>query len=138
MRKRKIEHQGVVDRITSNELVVSIIQDTACATCAAAQLCKSSEKQEKMMVISCSETSKYRVGQKVIIVGDLGIGLRATLWAYVVPLVILVSILVGVAQYTGNEGYAAIAAISSMIPYYILLYALRDKMQHCFQFRIKG
>lgn len=90
------------------------------------------------MQIPCADSSLYRVGQEVTIVGSIGLGLRATLWAYVVPLVVLMVVLVAVSWWTEDEGLAALVALASLIPYYIGLYLLRDRLQRTFTFRIKN
>lgn len=137
MNGRQIEHRGVVERIVSQGVIVSIVQETACAACAAAQLCHSSEKKEKLVEIPCDAPSRYSIGQDVTIVGEIGLGLRATLWAYVIPLVLLMVVLMVSASYL-NAGIAALLALASLIPYYIILYAFRNKMQRRFSFRIKS
>lgn len=137
MNGRQIEHRGVVERIVSHGVIVSIVQETACAACAAAQLCHSSEKKEKLVEIPCDAPNRYSVGQDVTIVGEIGLGLRATLWAYVIPLVLLMVVLMVSASFL-NAGIAALLALASLIPYYIILYAFRNKMQRRFSFRIKS
>ena len=137
MNGRQIEHRGVVERIVSHGVCVSIVQETACSACAAAHLCHSSEKKEKLVEIPCQEPHRYSVGQEVTLVGEIGLGLRATLWAYVIPLVLLMVVLMVSASYL-SAGVSAILALASLIPYYILLYAFRDKMQRRFSFRIKS
>ena len=88
------------------------------------------------MEIPVADPSLYRVGQVVTIVGSIGLGLRATLWAYVLPLVLLMCVMIGVAHYTGSEGLAALVSLGSLIPYYILLYLLRGRLQQRFTFQI--
>jgi len=137
MKERLIEHRGVVERIVPHGVIVSILQETACSACAAAQLCHSSEKKEKAIDVPCVNADAYQVGQQVTIVGELGLGLRATLWAYAVPLILLVVVLIIVVQMTGSEGIGALAALLSLVPYYIILYMLRGRLQRKFAFRIK-
>lgn len=137
MKERRIEHQGVVESVKPQSVVVSIVQETACGACAAARLCYDSEKQHKTIEVYCGDSSQYAVGQPVMLVGRLALGLRATMWAYVVPLLLLMVVLVGVSEYTGNEGTGAIAALLSLIPYYIMLYLLRHRLQRRFSFRIQ-
>ena len=138
MKGRQIEHRGVVERIMSHSINVSILQETACSACAAAQLCRSSDKKEKIVEIPCYDAAMYHVGQEVVIVGELGLGLRATLWAYVVPLVWMMAVLIGVSRLMGNEGLGALASLLSLIPYYIGVYLLRDNLQRKFAFNIKS
>ena len=89
------------------------------------------------MEIPCDAPNRYSIGQNVTIVGEIGLGLRATLWAYVIPLVLLMVVLMVSASYL-NAGIAALLALASLIPYYIILYAFRNKMQRRFSFRIKS
>ena len=138
MREGQIEHQGVVERVTSHGIRVSIMQQTACASCAAAQLCRSSESKEKTMDIACSNAASYQVGQQVTVVGRLGLGLRATLWAYVVPLLLLMTVLLAVSQLTGSEGLGALMCLLALVPYYGALYLFRNRLQRTFQFQVKS
>ena len=138
MKGRQIEHRGVVERVVSHTLIVSVVQDVACSACAAAALCHSAEKKQKLVEVVASDAFRYQVGQEVTIVGELGLGLRATLWAYVVPLLLLMLALMLSVHLTGNEGLSAIIALLALIPYYTLLYLLRGQLQRRFTFRIKS
>lgn len=137
MKARRIEHNGTVERIMSHTVVVSIAQETACAACSVASLCHSADKEQKSIEIVTSEASKYEVGQPVTIVGEVGLGLRAVIWAYVVPILLVVGVLMFVSYLTAREGLAAVIALSSLIPYYIILYGLRGMLQRRFSFSLK-
>ena len=69
--------------------------------------------------------------------GDVSLGLQAVLWTYVVPLVLLMTVLMGASRLIGSDGVAALAALASLVPYYGVLYLLRDRLQRRFSFRIK-
>lgn len=138
MKERMIEHRGVVEQIVSHTIKVAIVQESACAACAAAQFCHSSEKEKKVIDIPVQDASHYQVGQPVTIVGELGLGLRAALWAYVAPLVLLMAVLLTASSLGCGAGMSALLALGSLLPYYIILYALRDKLQKRFTFRIKN
>ena len=137
MGKRQIEHRGVVERVMSHGISVSIVQETACAACAAAALCHSSEKQQKMIDVPVVNAMNYRKGQEVTLVGEIGLGLRATLWAYAFPLVLLMVALMLGTRLTGSEGWGAMIGLFALVPYYIVLYMLRNKLQRTFSFRVK-
>lgn len=137
MNTRRIEHLGIVESIKSQSIVVSFVQESACSACAVAQLCHGAEKQGKTIEVPCADASRYGIGQSVLLVGRLGLGLRATLWAYVVPLVVLMAVLIVVSERTGSEGAGAIVALLSLIPYYIVLYLLRHRLQRTFSFSIQ-
>lgn len=137
MKARRIEHNGTVERIMSHTVVVSIAQETACAACFVASLCHSADKEQKSIEIVTPEASKYEVGQPVTIVGEVGLGLRAVIWAYVVPILLVVGVLMFVSYLTAREGLAAVIALSSLVPYYIILYGLRGMLQRRFSFSLK-
>lgn len=138
MKERQIEHRGIVKEIMPQCVKVTIVQDVACATCAAASLCHSSEKNQRTIDIPCPDADRYSVGQEVTIVGQLGLGLRATVWAYAMPLVVLMAVLSLVYAWTGSEGWGALSALLALILYYIGLYAFRGRLQRKFTFQIKN
>lgn len=138
MKGKQIEHRGVVECVMSHAVRVSIRQEAACAACAAAHLCNSSESKDKTMDIACDNAASYHVGQQVMVVGKLGLGLRATLWAYVVPLILLIAVLITVFHLTGNEGLSALIALLSLMLYAFFLYLLRERLQRTFSFEIKS
>ena len=90
------------------------------------------------MEVLVADSSCYHVGQEVVVVGELGLGLQATLWAYVVPLVLLMVVLLTAARLTGREGLAALLALLSLVPYFVVLYLLRNRLQQSFTFSIKS
>lgn len=137
MKNSQIEHRGVVECVVPHGVRVVIVQETACAACAAASLCHSAEHKEKVVEAHCSDASRYQKGQEVTVVGDVSLGLQAVLWTYVVPLVLLMTVLMGASRLAGSDGVAALAALASLVPYYGVLYLLRDRLQRRFSFRIK-
>ena len=137
MKNSQIEHRGVVECVVPHGVRVAIVQETACAACAAASLCHSAEHKEKVVEAHCSDASRYQKGQEVTVVGDMSLGLQAVLWTYVVPLVLLMTVLMGASRLAGSDGVAALAALASLVPYYGVLYLLRDRLQRRFSFRIK-
>lgn len=118
-------------------VTIAIVPETSCSGCAVASVCHSSEKQEKDIDVACTDAARYAVGQEVVLVGQVGLGLRATLWAYAVPVVLLMAVLMLTYSVTRSEGEAAVAAVLSLIPYYMVLYLLRERLQRTFSFRIK-
>lgn len=137
MKERLIDCRGIVKSVMAGAVSVAIMQESACASCAAAAMCHSSEKRQKVVEVLVRDAGRYVEGQEVTIVGEFGLGLRATLWAYAMPLVLLMAVLVVVSRLTGSEGWGALVALVSLVPYYIMLYLLRDRLQRRFTFRIK-
>lgn len=131
-----IRHTGVVERVVGERVTVRIRQREACSACSAAGLCKSSDAKEKLIDITTPLAPTLSVGQEVSIEGSTRQGLKATLWAYIVPLALIVGSLV-VNAYIMSEAWAAVVALAVAALYYLALYALRHKLEGEFTFTIQ-
>ena len=131
-----IKHLGRVEHVTKDVVTVRILQASACSGCSAAKLCQSSETKEKLVNIRTRNFQQYEVGQDVMIEGSVKQGLRATLWAYVLPLALVVLVLV-VAACTGmNDALAALCSLGVLVVYYIIMYSMRNTFEKKFTFNI--
>lgn len=132
-----IEHEGVVEEISDNNLTVRILQQSACGTCSAKGYCSAAESKEKLIHITDS-TEKIQVHDKVIVLGTESMGYKAVFWAYIAPLIlILFTVILATTVWKLTEIQSTFVAILSLIPYYICLYLLKNKMTRNFQFTIK-
>jgi len=134
---QRITHSGVVDSVEDGCVHVRIVQTSACAACKVASYCNASESKEKMIDVYCDNVAAYKVGQQVTVSTSGQVAAKALLWAFGVPFVLLMVVLVLVLLLTGNEGWAALGALVALVPYYIILWLLRDKMREQLAFRIE-
>ena len=129
-----IRHEGIVERIGTESCQVRILQASACSSCSARQLCRSSESKEKLIEVR-GHYPTLHVGDGVTLVGSVRQGLRASLLAYVVPLILMLAALfIGV--HLGGEGIGALAALLVLALYYGALYLMRDRLGKEFAFEI--
>lgn len=129
-----IRHEGVVEGIGTNSCTVRILQASACSSCSARQLCCSSESKEKLIEVR-GHFPTLQVGDSVVLTGSVRQGLRASVLAYLVPLVLMVAALFVCSRLYG-EGIGALAALLVLALYYCVLYLLRDKLGKEFAFEI--
>ncbi len=133
----KIKHNGVVDGVEEGCVRVRILQSSACSACKVAAHCNASETKEKIIEVQVADTDRYQRGDSVIVVADTAVGFRASLYGYLLPLVLMVVFLVAVLKITQSEGYAAMSALGILIPYYIGLYLLRNKLRNKLSFSLE-
>ena len=133
----KIKHNGVVDGVEEGCVRVRILQSSACSACKVAAHCNASETKEKIIEVQVADTDRYQRGDSVFVVADTAVGFRASLYGYLLPLVLMVVSLVAVLKITQSEGYAAMSALGILIPYYIGLYLLRNKLRNKLSFSIE-
>ena len=126
----KIKHAGVVDAVEEGCVRVRILQSSACSACKVAAHCNASETKEKLIEVMDAHASCFQKGDHVMVVADAAVGFRASLYGYLLPLLLMVVALVAVLKITQSEGYAAVSALGILIPYYIGLYLLRNKLQN--------
>ena len=133
----KIKHNGVVDGVEEGCVRVRILQSSACSACKVAAHCNASETKEKIIEVQVADADRYQRGDSVIVVADTAVGFRASLYGYLLPLVLMVVSLVVVLKITQSEGYAAVSALGILIPYYIGLYLLRNKLRNKLNFSLE-
>ena len=134
----KISHSGVIESIDGDGVHVRIVQTSACAACKVVGYCNAAESKEKVVdVTGAAYADRYRVGDLVTVTTTGTVAARALLWAFGLPFVVLVGVLVAVLLTTGSEGLAALSALAALIPYYILLWLLRHRMREQLAFVIE-
>ena len=131
-----IRHEGIIESLGAEGCTVRILQASACSSCSARQLCRSSESKEKLVEVK-GHYPTLHVGDRVMLVGSVRQGLRASVLAYVVPLIIMLIVLFLVTHHYG-EKLGALAALLALALYYGVLFLLKDKLAGQFSFRIEN
>ena len=134
--KELIRHEGIVESIGADSLTVRILQASACSSCEARKLCRSSESKEKLVEVK-GHYPTLRVGESVTLCGSVRGGLRASVLAYVIPLILmLVALFFGTNLWGEKAG--ALAALLALALYYVVLFLLRDRLGKEFEFIVHG
>lgn len=132
-----IKHRGVVEKIEGTHVVVRIVQTSACSACSAKGLCNASESKEKQIDVYGVQAS-YRIGEEVVVCGTTSMGMRAVLLAFGVPLLILLLALFVTMRITdGDALLSAFVALLAVMPYYLLVYFMKDRLDRTFSFTIE-
>lgn len=128
-----IEHQGIIIDIDGKLAHVKIEQTSACASCHVKSVCGASDKSEKIIDANIMDNT-LKVGDQVTIIGQKSLGIQAVLLAYVLPFVVIIVTLFIANIFTTNELIIGTCALASLIPYFIVLRLMRNKIQAKFQF----
>ena len=132
-----IKHRGIVEKVDGSHIVVRIVQTSACSSCSAKGLCNASESKEKQIDVYEANPS-YQIGEEVMVCGTTSMGMRAVLLAFGVPLLILVLALGVSMKLTGEDALLSSGiALVSVVPYYIVIYFCKDKLNRTFSFTIE-
>lgn len=133
----KIRHTGIVDGVEGPCVKIRILQASACSTCKVAAHCNASETKEKIVDVRVADAASYHPGDSVVVVADASVGYRASLYGYLLPLVAMVATLIAVLTTTHSEGMAAVSALGILVPYYVVLYLMRNRLRNRFSFKIE-
>ena len=132
-----IRHSGVVESIEDGCIHIRITQTSACAACKVAGYCNAAESKEKIIDVYCDDVAAYSIGQAVVVTTTGQVAARALLWGFGFPFLLLVVVLFLTWLLTAHEGWAALCALVSLIPYYMVLWLMRDKMSQQLAFSIE-
>ena len=133
----KIKHRGIVEKIEGSHVVVRIVQTSACAACSAKGLCNASESKEKQIDVY-EVNASYQIGEEVILCGSTSMGMRAVVLAFGVPVLILFAALFITMQVTDDDALlSSIIALVAVIPYYLIIYLMKNKLNKTFSFVIE-
>ena len=132
-----IKHRGIVEKVEGSHVVVRIVQTSACAACSAKGLCNASESKEKQIDVY-EVNASYRIGEEVVLIGTTSMGMRAVALAFGVPLLLLILALFVTMRVTdGDALVSSLVALLAVVPYYLVIYFMKDKLNKTFSFTIE-
>lgn len=134
--KSTIEHHGIIEKIDARKASVRIKRSAACATCSAQSSCGMKSEEEQIVEVELAGRSVH-IGEEVIVTLRMSLGLHALFLGHMLPfLIIIVSLTIGL-WITNNELLVGLTSIGLLIPYYVSLYLVRDKLFSKYIFQLK-
>ena len=137
MTNNTIKHLGILENIQGSHLSVRIVQTSACAACSAKGHCSSADSKDKIIDIIDTAASSYRVGEKVMVIGETSMGMMAVVLAFIIPFILLIFSLFLFMALMENELYSALLSLAILIPYYFILWLNKTRLKQKFSFTIK-
>ena len=131
-----IDHAGVIDRIEGDRARVRIMSESACASCHAKGACSAADQEEKYIDVPLEENN-YQTGDAVRVEVSRNLGMKAVALGYVYPFLLLMAVLVGMLALGVPELKSGLFALLSLVPYYLLLYLFRNRIDSNFTFSLK-
>ena len=131
-----IDHIGIVDRIEGDVVHVKINSESACSACHAKGVCGAADQEEKFLDVPLSGAS-YKTGERVHVQVARRLGFKAVALGYFYPFLLLMAVLILLLFIGVSELKAGGMALLSILPYYLLLYLFRKRIESTFTFSIK-
>ena len=135
MSGKEITHEGIVQEVRDNNVIVCFVSQPACSSCSVKKSCSMAEGEVRNLEVP-SSGKLYKAGEKVLVVLQQSHGFRAVFLGYILPFLIVLISLVTLLKLTNNEALAGLISISSLVPYYLILWILRGHINESFKFRL--
>jgi sigma-E factor negative regulatory protein RseC len=130
----RVEHDGVVTRVTGQSVTVTIECQTACEECRAREACGITGGGTREIVV-LHPGVEVAVGQRVTVRVGSGNAARSALLAYVLPSVLLVAMVAILSPRLG-EVMVAVIALLSVAAYFFLIFLCRNALARTIKFTI--
>ena len=94
------------------------------------------EIQLKIINVPYPKNKDLSIGQEVKVSMGLGQANKAVIFAYVIPTIILFSMIFILNYFKIEEGINALISIGSLIPYYLIIFLFKKKIKRKFEYEI--
>ncbi|HEX5170086.1 MAG TPA: SoxR reducing system RseC family protein [Cyclobacteriaceae bacterium] len=119
-----IDHIGFISAIREGIAYVSLVQVSACATCSSKSACGVGESEKRYFEVPV-HGDQWHVGDEVIVRVSAGTGFKALWWGYIMPFLLLLTILVTTIEAGLPEAQAGLLSLGTLLPYYLGLTLFR-------------
>ena len=131
-----IRHEGVVDSVDGQTVIVRITQSSACGGCQARKICNAAESKDKLVEVEYAGAESLFPGQTVTVAAQERMGMTAVMLAFGLPVLLLILALVAATVLTGSEKIGAFSSLAVLVPYYLVLFLCRERIKKDLGFRI--
>lgn len=131
-----IQHQGIVQNISDNQLEILIISKSACSSCKSKKSCSISEIKEKMIYVDTNDKS-FRNGDRVNVLLEEKMGNLAVVFAYVLPFLVMISILIIGSYSKVSEPVMGAGVVIALTLYFTVLYLFRKQLGKKMTFKVE-
>ena len=130
-----VEQQGTVEEIAGHKVFVRIRQISACGDCHARSLCSMTEMEDKLIEADDNSLNLHQ-GDRVNVTMTRSMGNRAVLLGYMIPFLLLITLLLVLSAAHLKEGIIGLAAVAILLAYYTILHLFRDRLKKSFTFTL--
>jgi len=131
-----VTHPGVVKQVEGGKISVSVISKAGCASCQLKGSCSVGEVEEKVVEMNLPKGFSFKEGQMVTVEMKQSLGTIAVLLGYVFPFLVVLLSLILFLNLGLDQGLAGIFSLLLLVPYYGLLYWLKDFFAKKFQYNV--
>ena len=100
---KSIEHKAVVVSVERNIVEVEMTVNEACHECRAKDLCGATSGEKRVVAVHDTFAKTYIPGEEVIVTLDEIMGVKAVIYAYIIPFFIMITVLFGTKAFETSD-----------------------------------
>ena len=135
--KDTVSHTGKVVSVSDTHVFVQIERGSACGGCKNKGFCHVGKEENQILSIPTADANHYSADEEVQILMRTSLGMRALLYAYILPLIFLLIAFLTSRHVTSSEIVQIVCALIPVIAYYFILYKMRNRLEKTFQFYVE-
>jgi len=121
-----LEHIGLVTDSQNGRVRISLV-GSGCSACHKS-LCMLGDSKAKEVEITAKD-NWYKSGDEVIVKINPASGYKAVALLYLVPFILMIITLSGIARLGYHEGVAGLTSLLILVPYYGLIWLLKNRLR---------
>jgi sigma-E factor negative regulatory protein RseC len=131
-----IDYCGTVVGVDNDKVYVRVAPKSACSGCRIQSACMTAKSSAQTIETPNPQGKVYKIGEAVTLSLRESYSIQAALWAFVVPLALLIAA-IAIASGVGlPDSDSAMAGLGVLPVYYVILYLMRGKFRKKFVFQI--
>jgi len=131
-----IEQKGIIESSGNGFVSVKISPVSACSDCHSKVACSLFGTQDRTIDVA-DKAGEFHTGERVGIVITQSMGYKAIFLGYFMPFLVVLFTLIILTLFRLKEWQAGLISLSTLIPYYVILYFSRFKLRKTFTFTLK-
>ncbi|WP_100611061.1 SoxR reducing system RseC family protein [Confluentibacter lentus] len=132
--KNTFVHYGIISKIVGDSITVNLEQNIHCESCHAKGTCGISDSETKKIEVT-NPNDTFKTKERVCVVLKKTLGLKAILWAYIIPFTLMFATLI-ISSNILKELAAGILSLLVLLPYYLILYFFKNTFKSIFKISI--
>ena len=132
-----VSHKGRVIGSDKDTIRIEIVSESACASCHASGLCGISESKKKVVEVPARGNEGYTTGQEVEVCLARRAGMKAVLFSYVLPVLLLLILILSLSKIGLGELAVGGLSLLGVAGYYLVLFLCRDRLAGGYEFYIR-
>ena len=132
-----VSHEGIVQSIDGEKVVVKMTVSSACTGCHARHLCSSLDTRDKQVEAENVSHLPLEVGEKVTVELQEKLAMKAVILCFLIPLIVMLVVFIVFNNLINSELWASLGSLGSIALYYFVVWLFRGKIARDYSFIIK-